>query len=83
MFDYTHLLFTLLLTQPSIAIGVLELKKNADNASKIIEVNANMEKAAKKKKKNEKKFHRSKMIALVNGHKKELLNHKVESKQVE
>ena len=56
MFDYTHLLFTLTLTQSStfffqyqVSIEVVELKKYADNASKIIEVKANIEKAAKKK----------------------------------
>ena len=55
-------------------------KKNVENASKIIEEKANIEKAAKKKK--EKELHRSKMKALVKGRKKELLNHNVDSKQL-
>ena len=88
MFDYTHLLFTLTLTQPStlffkyqVAFDAVELKKYVENASKIIEVKENIEKAGEKKTKKEKKFHRSKMKALVKVHKKELRNHRVESKE--
>ena len=63
MFDYTHLLFTLKLTQPSkfffkyqVSIEVVESKKDVENASKIIEVKANLEKAAKREGKNENKL---------------------------
>ena len=56
MFDYTHLLFTLALNQPltflfqyQVAIKVVESKKDVDNASKIIEVKANIEKQQRKK----------------------------------
>ena len=90
MFDYTHLLFTLTLTQTStfffqyqVSIEVVESKRDLENASKIIEVKANIEKSAKKKMKREKKFHRSKIKALVKGQKKELLNHNIDQKQLE
>ena len=43
----------------------------------------NIEKAEKKKMKKGKELHISKMKALVKGHNKELLNHKVDSKQLE
>ena len=82
MFGYTHLLFTLTLTQPStfffqcqVAIEVVELKKDLENASEIVEVKSNIEKAANKK---ENKLHRSNIKALIKGHNKELLNQKVD-----
>ena len=60
MFDYTHLLFTLALNQPltflfqyQVAIKVVESKKDVENASKIIEVKANIKKAAKKNERGE------------------------------
>ena len=56
MFDYTHLLFTLKITQTSaflfqyqVAIEVVESEKDVENASKIIDIKENIEKTAKKK----------------------------------
>ena len=55
MFDYTHLLFTLTLTQPStfffqyqVSIEVVESKNYVENANKLIKDKINIERAAKK-----------------------------------
>ena len=82
IYTYTQSTLNVLLSMPGYHQGSI-IKKDVENEYKIIEVKANIEKSAKKKMKRENKLHRSKMKALVKGHKKELLNHKVDSKQLE